>query len=279
MKANGFEVCALRLARGSLLALAAVSAQAAGTLTTNSSLMETQNLVWRNSGVAEADQVGGRNMSFSGTTGSFWAYCVDPGTGTNSGALYNTVDLATYIKGTNAANPSGYNYTTLFTDQNHSGFANAGYTAQNTTVVYDSLVALYSHAFADSQTTSTKSAAFGYAVWEILGQASPYSADPVTGGALKMASTATAAFQTQVNAYLGALNSGNWGGIGLAAATAYTYTVYAAASLDGSQNFLTATAGATPPTKVPEPSMLALLAACALAWRLAQQRKRGMGTV
>jgi hypothetical protein len=275
MQTNGFGLSASRLAQGTLLALAAMSAHATGTITVNSSSMETQKLVWRNSGIAESDQVGALNMSFGGTTGSFWAYCVDPGTGTNSGAQYNAVDLATYIKGTNAANPSGYNYTTLFSDQNHSGFANAGYAAQNTTVVYDSLVALYSHAFADSLTTTTKSAAFGYAVWEILGQASPYSADPVTGGALKVASTATAAFQSQVNAYLGALNSGNWGGIGLAAATAYTYTVYAAASLDGSQNFLTATPGTTPPAKVPEPATLLLLAACALAWRVAPRQARG----
>lgn len=182
---------------------------------------------------------------------SFWAYCVDPLTNFVQGASYKTASLNDFVTGGGNSSYSRMFNGDFYVYINKAFPGTNDYKAQNTTTVLNKLTSLYAHAYADSLTNATKSAAFQYAIWEIEGDAS-YSS---TAGGLK---TATAgSFQTQVDAYLSALTTNNWAsvdGMNLSAVTNYTYTTYVANTLGGSQTFLSVV-----PSAVPEPSSIALL--------------------
>lgn len=181
-------------------------------------------------------------MAVTDGASNFWVYCLDPLTTANLPNTYNTTNLANFITGTGSNT-----YTALFTNSTYT--AAGTYALQNTANVLNKLQDLYSHAYNDSLNSATKSAAFQYAIWEIEGDTG-YSS---TAGGLKYTS-ADSAFITQVNAYLTALNSGNWSsvnGVNLGSTSAYTYTVYTPAT--SSQVFLRVSS-----LKAPEPSSVAL---------------------
>ncbi|MBB4841814.1 hypothetical protein HNP55_000309 [Paucibacter oligotrophus] len=237
------------------LALVGTAHAANTSLTTNNVKQSTTvNTEFGGSTATAANTTAGAFQVVDNTNTAFWVYCLDPLTAYQSSATYSTASLSDFM--TLGGTSSSYNQ--LFTktpyvnvNAAHVGAANA-YTAQNTSTVLNKLTSLYSHAYADSLTSSTKSAAFQYAIWEIEGDAS-YSS---TAGGLKTASTG--AFKTQVDAYLAALTSNNWasvGGLDLRAVTNYTYTAYASNPLGGSQSFLRV----TPSSTVPEPGSIALV--------------------
>lgn len=193
---------------------------------------------------------------------AFWVYCLDPLTAYKAGATYNTASLVDFLT-LGGANSS---YNKLFTNPAYSGVT--PYAAQNTTTVLNKLVSLYSHAYNDSLSNSTKSAAFQYAVWEIEGEAA-YSS---TSGGLKTATTG--GFKTQVDAYLNALTSNNWtsvNGLNLSATKNYTYTAYVSSPLGGSQTFLRVTDA---PNTVPEPGSIALVSLALFGVAYTRRSKR-----
>ncbi|MDT8998137.1 PEP-CTERM sorting domain-containing protein [Paucibacter sp. APW11] len=234
------------LARFSAMALASVIALGA-----SSQAYATSSLSWQtpsnNKTLTETLKFGSlaaksTSLGAMGVTDgvdNFWVYCLDPLTTAALTATYNTTSLSNFI--------TGGGYTALYTNTTYKTAVSYG--VQNTATVLSKLQDLYSHAYADSLSNSTKSAAFQYAVWEIEGDTG-YSS---TAGGLKYTS-ADSGFVTQVNAYLAALNSGNWtsvNGSNLGSTSAYTYTVYTPTG--ASQTFLRVTAG-----KTPEPGSLAL---------------------
>ena len=215
--------------------------------------------------VGTASYVAGRQMTFNGGS-AFWAFCIDPGTGvaltTNT---YSTMSLDSFLSGSAS---SAYQQ-----QMTRTGYTNV-WTGLSTdsatqTLVRNDLKELYSYAYKDAETSATKAAAFGMALWEIILQ------DGGTGGTTYARTTGrlgsygstndtlTAAgsennvdaVDNQVNTYLNALNTGNWSGIGLGTATNWNYTVYFDATSPFSQTFI----GVTGPG-VPEPGTAALAA-------------------
>ncbi|MBY0235408.1 MAG: PEP-CTERM sorting domain-containing protein, partial [Burkholderiaceae bacterium] len=187
---------------------------------------------------------------------------LDPLTAYKAGATYNTASLVDFLTlgGTNSS------YNKLFTNPAYSGVT--PYAAQNTTTVLNKLVSLYSHAYNDSLSSVTKSAAFQYAVWEIEGE-SAYSS---TSGGLKTATTG--GFKTQVDAYLTALTNNTWtsvNGANLSATKNYTYTAYVSSPLGGSQTFLRVTDA---PNTVPEPGSIALVSLALFGVAYTRRSKR-----
>lgn len=213
---------------------------------------------------------GSYSQSWSGAdwvsdgTSTFWAYCIDPKTGTKWGQAntYASASLYSFLN-TPAPVTTGY-------QQQMAGYTGA-YTIQNAAVVESSLISLFSHAYNDSLTTNTKAAAFGYAVWEIMGESS-YAR---TGGALKSRGSTSGAdgdgLETQINAYLSALTNNSWAnvnGANLSAATSYVYTVYYDPNPHTAQNFIKVTTPA-----VPEPATLALVGAALLGMTSVSRRR------
>lgn len=210
----------------------------------------------------------------SGGANSFWVYCLDPLNGANLPSAYTTVNLQSFITNTTTGSTS---YSTLFGKTPYTdslvktGSADTGYRVRNTTQVYNNLVELYSHAYADSLLSDNKSAAFQYAIWSILGEDTGFYGTG-TGGLEYTGSDS--AFRNQANAYLNAVTSDNWGsvnGANLSASTSYTYQVFASSPLGGSQTFLSvskATGG-----KVSEPASLALVGIAALGVIAGRRRK------
>jgi hypothetical protein len=222
-----------------VLAPAQVNAQV---LNSNGSLGEAHSLSL-NAGVSYASSWRGAE-SFSTGAGTFWAYCIDPRTGYANGTNYTSTSLANFMAG---------RYGSQFAQSSYTSTASTGYVAQSTSVVQNSLMNLFSHAYADSLTSSIKAAAFGYAVWEILGESS-YNTN--TGG---LRSNEVSAWRTQTNAYLSALSTNSWSsvnGVNLNTAVSYLYTVYYTAAQGASQSFLRVTQNTG--TGVPEPGSLAL---------------------
>jgi hypothetical protein len=210
---------------------------------TGSSLTETEKLKFGT--VSESVATGAYQVKDS-SGDQFWVYCLDPLTYINNTTSYTATSLSSFVN-------SGY--TALFaTSQYQSPGIKNNYDDSKTTTatVLAKLTELYSHAYADSMTSVDKSAAFQYAIWEIEGDSVNYSG--ATGG-LQYLSTATAAFKAQVNEYLTALNTGNWGALNTV--TNYIYTVYQSSVLGKSQTVLTV--ALAPTNKVPEPSTMLLL--------------------
>lgn len=217
---------------------------------------------------------------------NFFAYCIDPLTfGVSTGsAKYNATSLFSFLNTVQGGiNP---NETTTRYQQQMAG---AGYTSvngtgkattyglQDTTTVLNNLTALFSHAYNDSLTSTSKSAAFGYAVWEIMGD----SGLSRTGGSLKTVGSAT------VNGYIDALLSAvsgvttwtaastAWGGADLITTTSWDYIVYSDPTTHSSQNFIRVTpGGAGQSNNVPTPGSLHLAGLAILGVWGASRRTR-----
>jgi PEP-CTERM motif len=243
------------------LALATVGAQAT-TLVTQTTTGGSHNLSWNAGATYTSNWTGARNMSYGGGT-PFWAYCIDPQTGINGAATYTTTSLSNFL--------TGGRYTSQFGQTSYTNIQGYGYNDQNTSTILSQLTNLYSHAYADSLTSATKASAFGYAVWEIMGE----SAYSTAGGGLRTNETGTA-WRTQVDAYLSALSTNSWSnvnGVNLSTTTNFIYTVYYTAAQGASQTFLRVTAGGGGGS-VPEPGSLALVASALFAAGYGARRKR-----
>ncbi len=204
---------------------------------------------------------GNNQVSYGGT--NYWIYCIDPMTTWVSGATYQTTSLDNYL------GASG-RYNTQFNQAGYTAVQGYGYDNRSTTTVMNQLTNLYAHAYTDSLTSTTKSSAFSYAVWEIMGE----SAYAATTGGQRTSETGTA-WRTQVDSYLSALSTNSWGnvnGVNLSTSSNFVYTVFYTAAQGGSQSFLAVTHGG-PSTGVPEPGTL-VLAALALFGVAASGRRK-----
>lgn len=222
---------------------------------------------------------------------SFWVYCLDPLVSATTPATDTPTGLNAFLGSTAYFGASAYSAASL-----------GAYAKQTGSVVLANLVELYSHAYLDSLTSNTKSAAFQYAVWEILGESATglgtgvgglkttgWAAGATVAGVVQTTAAAAngdTAFVNQANAYLNALVATNeaaaWGavaGTGAAGATNlggttnFTYTVYVP-TVGSSQAFLGVVQSTNTNTNgVPEPGSLALAGMAALAFVGARQRK------
>lgn len=218
---------------------------------TGSTLTETEQL---NFGTVTKTVATGAYQVKDSSGDQFWVYCLDPLTYINSYTPYTATSLSSFVS-------SGY--TALFATSQYqvNGIKNNYDDSKTTTAtVLEKLTELYSHAYADSLTSADKSAAFQYAIWEIEGDSMSVDYSGSSGG-LQYLSSATAAFKAQVDAYLTALNTGNWGA--LSTVTNYIYTVYQSSVLGKSQTVMTV--ALAPTNKVPEPSTMLLLGVGMLA--------------
>jgi hypothetical protein len=238
----GLRQVVLGAALGAAFLVAPVQVQAQ-VLTSNGSLGETHAMSL-NAGVSYSPTWRGAN-SFTDGASTFWAYCIDPRTGYANSTSYTSTSLANFM--------TGGRYASQFGQAAYTSTASTGYVAQSTSVVQNSLMNLFAHAYADSLTSTVKAAAFSYAVWEVLGESS-YNTN--TGG---LRSNEVSAWRTQTDAYLSALSTNSWSsvnGANLNAAMSYIYTVYYTAAQGASQSFLRVLQNTG--TGVPEPGSMAL---------------------
>ncbi len=242
---------------GATLGLTPLHAQV---LNSNGSLGES-HVISTNAGASYASQWRGAN-GFSDGTSNFWAYCIDPRTSYVNSTHYTNTSLANFLGGSGR-------YASQFAQASYTSTASTGYVAQNVATVQNSLMNLFSHAYADSLTSAVKAAAFSYAVWEIMGESS-YNTN--TGG---LRSNEAGAWRTQTDAYLSALSTNSWSnvnGVNLNAAMSYLYTVYYTSAQGASQSFLRVTQNGG--TGVPEPGSLALTTAALLSLTVMARRRR-----
>ena len=207
-----------------------------------------------NGGAASGSYAPGRQFTYNGGS-NFWAYCIDPGTGTILPSVYSTMSLDSFADGSATSA-----YQQQITRGGYATWSGLSSGAAAQAVVKNDLKELYSYAYNDAMSSATKAAAFGMAIWEIILQdgtnGTTYS--KTSGRLTSYGSTAAAdgdAIELQTNTYLNALNTGGWAGIGLGTATNWNYTVYFDSSSPFSQTFL----GVTTPG-VPEPGTAALAA-------------------
>ncbi len=200
----------------------------------------------------------------------FWAYCIDPKTSASfPSSVYTSSSLSGFL-----ADSAGYQGQ--FTASGYSGLSGYGYQS-NTSVVQSRLEALFSYGFADSLTSAVKAAAFGYAVWEIIGSPTASNLSRTSGSGLygkSDGSTNGGLIQTRVDQLLNAVNgTASWASIGLSTATNYIYTVYYDPVPHTRQNFLTVSLA--PPSTVPVPGTLALIGVAVLGLWGVQRRRQG----
>jgi hypothetical protein len=206
----------------------------------------------------------GRRMTYNGGS-PFYAFCIDPGTTTSLPSAYSTMSLDSFLSG--ASNSA---YQQQMTRSGYGTWSGLSVSTATQTLVRNDLKELFSYAYNDAISSATKAAAFGMAVWEIIlqdGGASGTTYAKNTGrltskgstngvyNTSTFAETNVDAVDTQTNAYLNALNTGNWTGLGLGTATNWAYTVYFDSTSPFSQTFISVT---TP--GVPEPGTAALAA-------------------
>ena len=212
-----------------------------------------------NNGGATGTYAPGRNMTYNGGS-SFRAFCIDPGTGTAlSSNMYSTMSLDSFLSGLATSA-----YQQQITRSGYGTWTGLSSSAATQTLVRNDLKELFSYAYNDAISSATKAAAFGMAVWEIILQDGGAAGTTYakTSGRLTSYGSTTASVDsvdTQTDAYLNALNTGNWSGLGLGTATNWNYTVYFDATSPFSQTFLSVSAPGGP-TGVPEPGTAALAA-------------------
>ncbi|MFY7863415.1 PEP-CTERM sorting domain-containing protein [Roseateles sp.] len=232
--------------------------------------------------------LGASSYKESSNGASFWVYCLDPLTSISSPLNYTKLTgsgnsaLNQFISGTGAASAvTTYNeqfdknvYTNVATGK--AGVANSGYLDQTSSAgnarVLSKVTDLFSYAYADAtlSNNSIKSAAFQYALWEVLGDTKGTTGSWINynattgglregttwGGATDLASKGSNgysnALQAQINTYLTALNTNVWTGIGAGKATNYTFTVYNSSATQTLVSVRPQSNG------VPEPGSLAL---------------------
>jgi hypothetical protein len=271
MKASfGFK-SALRVgmvAVAGFVALGAVSQAQALSLSVTGNKYQSAPISFSNS-----QSTGVYNQSMGGIqvndgSNTFWVYCIDPLTSYGTPNQYATSSLYSYL--------NGGAYDAQFAQTPYTNKA-PYYDNQDKTNILNKLVALYSHAYNDATSTTsstTKSAAFQYTVWELMGEAGYGS----TTGGLRLGTAATVGFKTQVDAYLTALNTNTWtnvNGANLSTANNFTYSVYTPTPTAGSQAFLRVVSSTTTDTgnSVPEPGTLGLAAAALAGLGYARRRK------
>ena len=227
---------------------------------------------------------GANKMSADGGS-SFWVYCIDPKTTFQSNQnYYTTASLNSFLQ-TDLGSTGKTGYEQQFMTGGGSGdntaYSNLDYTLQDPGRVESNLIELFSHAYYDSLTDATKAAAFGYVVWEIMGDSGAdgtYASNDnrndgssLGGGALRSWGSVRGQsddLDTQIDAYLTALNNNTWSsvnGSNLSTATNFVYTVYFDQDAHKSQNFLGVVeaptgGGGGNGGNVPEPASLALVA-------------------
>lgn len=289
------------------VALAAVSAAALCATQANANTISYSTHAYGDSSTikSESMQFGAQAKNYntgalwateSGTSNPFWVYCLDPLVTAASPQTETPTGLNAFLNSASYFGASSYSAADL-----------GGYAKQTGSVALANLVELYSHAYLDSLTSNTKSAAFQYAVWEILGEGTSgfgtgagalkttgWAANTWVAGVFKNTAVATnsdSGFTSQANAYLNALVAANeasaWGALtgagasgatNLGGTTNFTYTVYTPA-VGMSQAFLGVVQSPTTNTNgVPEPGTGVLAAMGALAWFGARQRKQGKNT-
>ncbi|MBK7060434.1 MAG: PEP-CTERM sorting domain-containing protein [Rubrivivax sp.] len=152
------------------------------------------------------------------------------------------------------------------------------YAAQGASTVLNNLVNLYSHAYADSLTSKDKATAFGYVVWEIMGDS--INGSSRTSGALQSKGTNQSNPDTvdaQIDAYLLGLSGGSWGT--LTTVQTYTYSVLYNSGNNPNhvgQNFLRVSnpgGGNQGTGNIPEPGTIALAGLALLGTFRASRRK------
>lgn len=201
----------------------------------------------------------------SAPSSPFWVYCLDPLEGFTGGTTTSEISLFTYL--------NGGQYVNQFAGTAYTQAVAGGYKNQNTTTVLNKLVDLYSHAYLDSMNTPTKSAAFQYAVWEVIG-GTDYSG--TSSNSLRYgANNNDTSFKNAANAYLAGLSTGNWGSLA-AVNNKFTYTVFTSDPSYASQNLLRVTASTTTNTgaPVPAPGTLALVSAAFAGLVYSRRRKQ-----
>lgn len=269
---HGLRVAALAVA--GLLAAGASSVHALTLAITDASPSNlNEQIKWTKTGATPTYPIGTQNAhdtSFgSDTSNDFIVYCIDPLTNYTSPNSYTVASLNSYLTGA-AATPGTYAYQFALTNYTNQLTTPtklvSDYQAQAAATVSNRLVDLYSHAYADSLTTSIKGAAFQYAIWEVIGESSLTSGG-TTGGLQYGPSNSDSSFKTQADAYLLGVSGGSWAGLASTNNT-YTYTVYMPAP--SSQAFIRVATNTVTNTGngngVPEPSTVALAMIAMLAW-------------
>jgi len=215
-------------------------------------------------------------LGLSANGGStFTAYSIDPKTtvGFPSGSVYTSASLSSFFSDVNG-------YQGQMTSGGYTAaMASNGYGNQsNKAAVQTRIENLYKYAYADSLTSATNAAAFGYALWDIMGSSTSASLSRTGTGLASAGSLASTSvgdtIEARIDQLFSALNTGTaaaWAGIGLGTATNYIYTVYydpaSLPSGHASQNFLKV-------TKVSEPASLALVGIALAGGAFVSRRKR-----
>lgn len=195
----------------------------------------------------------------------FWVYCIDPSTGFGNGATYTVISgLDNYL--INLVNGRSLTYYKEEFSTGAYSTANSYGDLTDAATVKARLDELFRYAYADSLTSTVKSAAFQFSVWEVLGDA----ALSRTAG---FNTKDDAAINGQIDSYLGALNSHTWGSL---TATNYNFTIYMSLNTSQGQIRVTPQPGGG---SAPEPGSV-LLAALGGVGLLASRRKtKRQGTV
>lgn len=215
--------------------------------------------------------------SAGGGPGITDVYCIDPRT-SNSAGNYTEISLYSFLNTVNVGTAKT-GYQEQMAASGYVGPPLLTYTAQAPTTVLNNLVNLYSHAYADSLTSKDKATAFGYVVWEIMGDS--INGSSRTSGALQSKGTNQSNPDTvdaQIDAYLAGLSGGSWGG--LTTVNTYTYSVlYNSANSPTNhvgQNFLRVVGnpgGNQGTGNIPEPGTIALAGLALLGTFRASRRK------
>lgn len=219
-------------------------------------------------------------------TGSpFDVFCIDPKTSGSASGSYSEVSLYSFLNTvTSVGPPSRTGYQEQFTNPGYTGAAN--YSANsNTTEVLNNIVNLYSHAYKDADLTAgaalraDKLTAFGYVLWEIMGEAAGGLGRSI--GGLTETNSLSANVNTWIDKYVSALTGGvtTWATLGLGLKNdTFTYSVFYDALAHTGQNFLRVTPSGSNGgiTSIPEPGTIALAGLALLGTFRASRRKAVM---